>query len=167
LAALARHEDALSSLERARADALAVQRPTVIWPVERALGRLYHAMRQPDEADTHFQAAREIIESIADQNPDEDLRERFRAGALGTLPRPRTMTQNQQAKARFGGLTAREREVAALVARGLSNREIADELVLGERTIETHVGNILGKLDFSSRAQVAAWAVQTGLAEHA
>jgi DNA-binding NarL/FixJ family response regulator len=53
--------------------------------------------------------------------------------------------------------------VAALVARGKSNRDMADELVLGERTIETHVGNILSKLGFSSRAQIAAWAVESGL----
>jgi DNA-binding NarL/FixJ family response regulator len=61
-------------------------------------------------------------------------------------------------------LTPREREVATLVARGLANRAIAEALVVGERTVETHVGNILGKLGFSSRAQIAAWAVECGLA---
>ena len=60
-------------------------------------------------------------------------------------------------------LTPREREVAVLMARGLTNRQIADELVIGERTAEAHVGNILGKLGFTSRAQVAAWAVVQGL----
>ena len=50
-----------------------------------------------------------------------------------------------------------------LVAQGKTNREIADELVLGERTIETHVGNALSKLGFTSRAQIAAWAVGQGL----
>jgi len=55
-------------------------------------------------------------------------------------------------------LTAREREVAALVARGLSNRQIASELHLSERTIGNHVSKILRKLGFASRAQVAAWA---------
>ena len=64
----------------------------------------------------------------------------------------------------FGGLTEREREVAALIARGKSNRAIADELVVGERTVGTHVENILSKLGFSSRAQIAAWAVEKGLA---
>ena len=58
------------------------------------------------------------------------------------------------------GLTAREREVAALIAEGRSNREIADALVVGERTVETHVSNVLAKLGFTSRAQVAAWAVE-------
>ncbi len=55
------------------------------------------------------------------------------------------------------GLTRREREVAALIAEGLSNREIAARLVVAQRTAEGHVENILSKLGFSSRAQVAGW----------
>ena len=69
----------------------------------------------------------------------------------------------QIAKEKFDGLTAREREVAALVAQGKTNRDIADDLVLSERTIEGHVGNILNKLGFNARAQIAAWAVEKGL----
>ncbi|WP_067490160.1 LuxR C-terminal-related transcriptional regulator [Actinomadura hibisca] len=57
-------------------------------------------------------------------------------------------------------LTAREREIATLVARGLSNRGIADELVISPATVARHVTNILTKLGFASRAQVAAWAVE-------
>ncbi|MFI2228909.1 protein kinase domain-containing protein [Nocardia testacea] len=56
-------------------------------------------------------------------------------------------------------LTKREREVAALVARGLSNRQIANELVVSPRTAQGHVENILTKLGFTSRAQIAAWIV--------
>jgi DNA-binding CsgD family transcriptional regulator len=59
-------------------------------------------------------------------------------------------------------LTPREREIAALIARGLSNRGIAGELVISPATAARHVANILTKLGFSSRAQVAAWAVQRG-----
>jgi DNA-binding CsgD family transcriptional regulator len=65
---------------------------------------------------------------------------------------------------RRGGLTRREREVIALIARGYSNREIAAALVISEKTAESHVGNILSKLGFSSRAQAAAYAVAEGLA---
>jgi predicted ATPase/DNA-binding CsgD family transcriptional regulator len=54
-------------------------------------------------------------------------------------------------------LTRREGEVAALVARGLTNREIARQLVITERTTETHVGNILQKLGLVSRAQLIVW----------
>jgi DNA-binding CsgD family transcriptional regulator len=59
-------------------------------------------------------------------------------------------------------LTPREREVAKLVAEGLSNREIAARLVVAQRTAEGHVENILSKLGFTSRAQVAAWMAGQG-----
>jgi non-specific serine/threonine protein kinase len=58
----------------------------------------------------------------------------------------------------IGGLTPRESDIAALIAEGLTSREIAEALVLGERTVETHVAHILSKLGFSSRRQIAAWA---------
>ncbi len=73
------------------------------------------------------------------------------------------LSPRQIAKEKFGGLTAREREIAALIAQGKSNREIANTLVLSERTIEGHVSNILNKLGFNARSQIAAWAVQKGL----
>jgi DNA-binding NarL/FixJ family response regulator len=50
--------------------------------------------------------------------------------------------------------------VAALLARGYTNRQIADSLVISERTADGHVANILSKLGFKTRAQVAAWAVE-------
>jgi non-specific serine/threonine protein kinase len=59
--------------------------------------------------------------------------------------------------------TLREREIVALVAQGLTNREIASRLVISERTADTHVQHILNKLGVSSRVQVAAWAVEHGL----
>jgi non-specific serine/threonine protein kinase len=61
------------------------------------------------------------------------------------------------------GLSPREREVVALVADGLTNRQIAEVLVIAERTAGTHVAHVLNKLGFSSRAQIAAWAVEHGL----
>ena len=64
-------------------------------------------------------------------------------------------------------LTKREREVAALIARGLSNREVGEALVITEGTAANHVEHILSKLGFGSRAQVAAWAVERGLAKSA
>ena len=57
-------------------------------------------------------------------------------------------------------LTDREREVLALLARGMSNKEIATELFITERTARTYVSNILGKLGLSSRTQAALWAVE-------
>ena len=60
-------------------------------------------------------------------------------------------------------LTPRERQVAILVARGLTNRQIAETLVIAERTADVHVSNILNKLTLTSRAQLAAWVVRHGL----
>ena len=56
-------------------------------------------------------------------------------------------------------LSRREREIATLIARGLTNRAIAEQLVIVERTAETHVSNILGKLGLETRSQIATWAV--------
>jgi DNA-binding CsgD family transcriptional regulator/tetratricopeptide (TPR) repeat protein len=84
--------------------------------------------------------------------------------ALGARPRRR---RNGAAATPPGApkgsvLTPREREVAALVAEGLSNRQIGERLYVSERTAETHVQNILAKLGFTSRTQVAGWAMREG-----
>jgi DNA-binding NarL/FixJ family response regulator len=61
-----------------------------------------------------------------------------------------------------GRLTARQMEVAALIARGLSNEQIAQELVLTPGTVGNHIGHILRRLGARNRAQVAAWITQAG-----
>jgi non-specific serine/threonine protein kinase len=63
----------------------------------------------------------------------------------------------------LGRLSRRERDVAALITRGLTNRQIADVLIIGERTVHTHVANILAKLELTSRTQIATWGVSNGL----
>jgi DNA-binding NarL/FixJ family response regulator len=68
-------------------------------------------------------------------------------------PEPRTVDS----------LTDREREVLVLVAQGLSNQQIADSLVISERTARTHVSNILGKLGVASRTQAALLAIREGI----
>jgi DNA-binding CsgD family transcriptional regulator len=61
------------------------------------------------------------------------------------------------ARAPDGGLTAREREIAVLIASGRSNKAIAGELVISPATVARHVANIMAKLGFRNRAQIAAW----------
>jgi len=67
------------------------------------------------------------------------------------------------ARAGHDDLSEREREVAALIARGKSNGEIAAELVLSKRTVEKHISSILAKLALANRAQVVRWAIESGL----
>jgi DNA-binding NarL/FixJ family response regulator len=81
--------------------------------------------------------------------------EELSADAIGTLSTP----------AARHGLTLREVEVLGLVRAGCSNREIGERLSISERTAGTHVQNILAKLDVSTRAAAAAFAVEYGLIE--
>lgn len=80
------------------------------------------------------------------------------------LSEPETSPESiRSEKEKFGGLTRREREVAVLIAQGKSNREIAEAMTVGVKTIETYVTRILNKLGFDSRVQIATWALETGL----
>jgi predicted ATPase/DNA-binding CsgD family transcriptional regulator len=76
----------------------------------------------------------------------------------GSTKRPSRDTQDMKR-----ALTRRELDIVTLVAKGLTSREIASRLFISQRTAETHIDRILTKLNFRSRAQIAVWAVQTGL----
>ncbi|MET9888145.1 response regulator transcription factor [Streptomyces sp. NPDC006430] len=76
------------------------------------------------------------------------------------------LSQDEQpSSSRGGSLTEREREVLSHIADGRSNREIARALVLSEKTVKTHVSNILMKLDLADRTQAALWAVRHGITD--
>ena len=162
---------ALGRADEAEAALMAVAQATqaLVWRLHLALAQVYHGQLRHPEAKREASVAQAAIEGLAANVPDEGLREGFRRSAIALIPPPllaprmRPSTPRQAAKQKFGGLTAREREVATLIAQGKSNREIADSLVVGKRTVETHVANILSKLGFASRAQIAAWAEKKGL----
>ncbi len=82
-----------------------------------------------------------------------------RAGAVEP-GRPGEAAWADPARRSASPLTAREHEIVVLIARGLSNRQIADELVISPATAARHVANILSKLGFTSRTQVASWAAR-------
>jgi predicted ATPase/DNA-binding CsgD family transcriptional regulator len=77
---------------------------------------------------------------------------------------PVTSGDRRTIKEKYGGLSARERDVVTEIAHGKANREIASALFITEKTVEWHVGNSLRKLNFRARAELAVWAVAVGLA---
>jgi DNA-binding CsgD family transcriptional regulator/Tfp pilus assembly protein PilF len=163
LAALKRLREATEALEEAKRGALERREPPLLWQIHGSLGRVYRLLKREQDASNVVAAAREGIDLLAQTIDEAELREHFLQRARASLPKEKPVSPRRAAAEKYGGLTKREREVAALVARGKSNREIADQLVVSERTIETHVANILFKLGFASRAQVAAWVVEVGL----
>jgi DNA-binding NarL/FixJ family response regulator len=106
---------------------------------------------------------------LKDSDADE-VSAAIRAAHRGELPLDPAITAGLTSSLRAespGGrdaeLTTRELDVLRLLGAGKSNRQIADELVISERTARTHVSNILGKLDLTSRTHAALWAVRQGL----
>jgi DNA-binding CsgD family transcriptional regulator/tetratricopeptide (TPR) repeat protein len=140
-----------------------------IWPMQwRILARLAtlsQAQGQRDAAEKARTQVEALVTKLAANIPDQALRDGFVRGVSAQLQQITPPTPRRAAKQAFDGLTAREREVAALIAEGCSNRILAERLVVSERTIAKHVENILSKLGFSSRAQIAVWASEKGLAE--
>jgi DNA-binding CsgD family transcriptional regulator len=163
LAALGRIDEAEVALGEARHAAAAYGLRPSLWRIDVALGRLHHRRGRRMEALSDYASARAAVEELAAELGGQPLGRAFRRIALGRLPPPRPPSGRRATKEAFGGLTGRERAVARLVAAGQTNRGIAAALVLTERTVEGYVGNILAKLGFGSRAQIAVWAVETGL----
>jgi DNA-binding CsgD family transcriptional regulator/tetratricopeptide (TPR) repeat protein len=157
-------------------------------PIAYYLGLLAQSLDKPDEARSHLQNAVEfsarvgspgigarsqyaLAQVIRGDDPKESSRLAASACAtakvLGMNPlrtRAEALVQELLPAAEATvPLSRRECEVAGLVAQGLSNRLIADALVLSPRTVESHVQSILMKLGFGSRAQIAAWATANGV----
>lgn len=103
-------------------------------------------------------APRELLQAIRDVHSGQvSLHPTIARKLVGELKRPIDLPPAEDP------LTEREVQVLALVARGLSNQEIADRLFIGERTVRTHISNILGKLHLANRTQAALYAQREGL----
>ncbi|HKV60089.1 MAG TPA: response regulator transcription factor, partial [Ktedonobacteraceae bacterium] len=150
-------------LQNAKRGAQERRDPSILWKIHCTLGRTEQLLKDEDAAQHEFSAAREVIGSLATSLDDEVLRSHFLQTALKSLPKEKLLSPRRAEAEKFGGLTERERTIAALIAQGKSNRDIAYALVVSERTVETHVSNIFFKLGFSSRAQIAVWAVEKRL----
>jgi DNA-binding CsgD family transcriptional regulator len=159
--------EAETILQQARVTALKHGLRPLLWRIYLTQGKLAHSQRRYEEAERRFAEALEMLEDLANSLPDETLQQHFLRHAHALFPHTRQPSPHRLTKKTFEGLTERERAVAALIARGKSNREIADSLVVAPRTIETHISSILSKLDFTSRTQIAIWATEKGLSNDA
>ncbi|WP_240686731.1 ATP-binding protein [Amycolatopsis suaedae] len=127
---------------------------TTVWQTLGATPNNYAAFVEPRNRD---------VDTVTGQLGVEDAAAEFLAGtglstedavayALGEVP-----AEPDAAVPFRSPLTKRETQIAELVAMGMTNREIAERLVISRRTAETHVDHILGKLGYTNRAQIAAW----------
>jgi DNA-binding CsgD family transcriptional regulator len=118
--------------------------------------------------DAHDTCEREVLEALGPQRYQEAFNRgvaagvefnqaiTFAVGPVATDARPADAVRSAGSR-RPGSLSEREYQVAELVAQGLTNKEIAQQLVISRRTAESHVVHILDKLGFSSRSQIATW----------
>jgi predicted ATPase/DNA-binding CsgD family transcriptional regulator len=165
LLALQRPAEAEASLREAREIAVAQSVRPADWRICIALGMLERARSRNAEAEREFATARALVNELGATLTDGPLRDTFLSQAAALFPQAQPRSARQAAREAFGGLTVREREVALQLAQGKFNREIAEALVVSERTVETHVSHIMFKLGFTTRRQIAAWTVEKGLLE--
>jgi predicted ATPase/DNA-binding CsgD family transcriptional regulator len=169
--AVARGLDAFAMLAVARGDpARAVRLEGAALALREAVGHVPSARPRLDDLlaavrrEQGAPAAEALLAEGAAMTADQAVRLATGSGSGELAGAARPVVPAQGAAPLSSGapptLTAREHEIAALIARGLSNRGIAGELVISPATAARHVANIFSKLGFSSRAQVAAWVAQ-------
>ena len=163
LTMLRRYEEAEAQLQIALHSTRLFGFRAVEWRILAALGRLHQESQRGNDAEECFRAARAVTDELARHIPDDELRATFQKQIQLQIPAPPRLTRLQARKREYSGLTARQRDVARLIGRGSTNAEIAQELSISERTAESHVAAILKKLSFTSRSQIAGWAIERGL----
>lgn len=100
---------------------------------------------------------------IHKEAPAEDIMRAIRLVSCGKLAFPRRIADRLSNKQMTAGLSAREREILELVAKGLTNKEVAASLNISQFTVRTHLSHITSKLEVSHRTEAIAVATQTGL----
>ena len=170
LAALGRYAEAESDLQVGLAAAVAQGRQPLAAQIAAALAQVYVAAGMPEQAQTAADTCHAILAPLLARLPDtplayqgassRTLRESATLATTVWLPPGFHFAGTEEAgvpRAPVSPLSPRELEVAALVAEGLTNRAIAETLVISERTAERHVANIMAKLGMNTRAQIAAY----------
>jgi DNA-binding CsgD family transcriptional regulator len=154
LAAMGDLDGAMVALDEAIASATGAGLLPLAWRAHVSAAEVAQAAGHRSHAREHDLSARRIIDELTARTGDAE-RAAFRDAALALLTPP--------SRARHAlDLSPREREVTAFVAQGMTNRQIADALVLSERTVESHVASALSKLGQNSRAALAAWWAREG-----
>lgn len=150
LEAQGRPAEALNLYQEALGDPIGHRPASMVADAEQGVARCHLAAGDTKEARVHAERAVRLLERWPGWRAGH-------AAALLRRCRPAARTEG-------GTLTAREREVAALLTEGLTNGQIAQRLFISTKTASVHVSNILGKLGMASRASVAAWAAREGVA---
>lgn len=136
-----------------------------LWLIKAGLGQVYQATGRGDEAAAVNAEAHQLIQELAKNAPDDELRRQFLARASMKLAGGQPSRSKTAEPEPYGGLTPRQFQVAKEVALGKTNAEIAASLNVSVKTVESHISHIFSNLGFTSRTQIAVWAVEEKLRE--
>lgn len=161
--ACGRPEEAEETLRQACEVAQEFNFQLILWRIHATLRKLYLGQGRIADADAARAAALIIIDRVAEQIDDEDVYATFLANARAEVPGDPPYAISRSGELHFGGLTPREIEVLQLVARGMTNDEVSDQLFISPRTVGQHLRSIYNKLDVNNRTAASRIASDQGL----
>ena len=148
-------------LQEAHDAAIATQNRLILWQILALQRKLYLAQGQVEEADEAGKAAIKIINELADQLDDEELRTTFLTNARAQIPGAAPYRPDREEI--YAGLTPRELEVLRAVAEGLTDAEAGERLYIATRTVSQHLRSVYNKLGVNNRAAAVRIAVEQRL----